>query len=92
MIDFAIWIFIGVCWNLGFNYTFQPGEIFAKPGKWMDENLPEWMQKPLYSCPFCMSSAHGTIIFWLFMYGQFEWYYWILYCFCLPGFTVMTRE
>lgn len=91
MIDFALWIFIGVCWNLGFNYTFQPGEIFGKIGEWMDAKFPEWIKKPLYDCAYCQGSIHGTWIFWAFMYDQFNWPYWILYCFCLTGFVVMVK-
>lgn len=89
MIDFLLWIVIGVCWILGFNLCFQEGEIFGKIGEKL-KPLPDWIKKPTFDCPYCMSSVHGTILFFLFI--PYAWYYWILYCFCLTGFVVIVKK
>lgn len=91
MIDFTLWIFVGACWIWGFEYTFQEGEIFGKPGNWMRNNFPDWYNKPVFNCKYCMASFHGTIIFTLFM-SDYVWYMWILYCFCLCGFTAILDK
>ena len=35
----------------------------------MRKKLPEWMITPLFECPYCMSSVHGSGFFILFSVG-----------------------
>jgi hypothetical protein len=39
---------------------YLPEMIFAKLSLWMERNLPQWMHKPLFECPVCMSIWYGT--------------------------------
>jgi hypothetical protein len=41
--------------------TFWEEHIFEEVGNWLDMKLPEWLQKPLYGCPICMSFWYGFI-------------------------------
>lgn len=43
--------------NVIFNWQ---GQIFDKLGEWLDERLPEYISKPLYGCPICMSIWWGV--------------------------------
>jgi hypothetical protein len=52
--------------------------------------LPEWIRKPLFECPPCMSSLHGTIAF--FIIGDFSIYFWPVFCFCLCGLNYIIKE
>lgn len=62
-----------------------------------DAPLPKWLAKPLYNCPFCMSSVWGVIGFYLFLQmppfvGElwgFGWYYLPIYCIQLCGFNYL---
>ena len=60
----------------GYTATFWEGHIFEKPGDWMEDNWPEWINKPLWQCPICASFWYGTVIYFLFDFGK--WYYWPL--------------
>lgn len=42
--------------------TTWEGQIFEKVGDYLQTRLPEWIQKPLYDCPICMSFWYGTAI------------------------------
>ena len=59
--------------------------------------LPQWMAKPLYDCPFCMSSVWGSIGFWVFMHSVsfraeclgFDWYFLPIYLFACCGLNYL---
>jgi hypothetical protein len=87
-IRFITAAFIAVGWIWGFEFTFKDGEIFGRPGNWMRAHLPEWVNKPLFDCKFCMSSAHGTIMYLILLSG-YPWYMWIVFCFSCCGMTAI---
>jgi hypothetical protein len=84
-------LFVTLCWIWGFNYTFKSGEIFGKIGDWGRKNLNENIISPLYDCPFCMSSVHGTIFYFLFL-QPYGWFLWVVFCFALCGFSTMVDK
>lgn len=38
--------------------------------------FPEWIRKPVISCPTCMASVWGSIIWWVFVYLQQSAFAW----------------
>lgn len=80
-----------VAWIWGFNYTFKPGEIFGDIGDWMRDTFQDRISKPLFDCPFCMSSVHGTAFFVVFLWG-YPWYLWIIFCFSLTGLSALIKD
>ena len=84
-------MFVTCAWIWGFEYTFKPGEIFGRAGEWMNRNLPEWLCKPTFACKYCMSSVHGTILFWSFL-PTYPIYMWVIFCFSLTGLTAMIDK
>jgi hypothetical protein len=42
--------------------TTWEGQIWEDVGNWLDRKLPEWLSKPLYGCPICMSFWWGFVI------------------------------
>ncbi len=89
--EFAIYfavLLIAVTFIWGLEYCFNDGEIFGKPGNWMRKHWPEWINKPLFQCKYCMSSVWGTTIFVAFLWG-WSWPLWILFCFCCCGLTAI---
>ena len=53
-------------------------------------HLPDWIKKPLATCPICMASVYGTPIFWLAYFAELINYdyiiiFYICYVFALSG-------
>lgn len=44
--------------------TLWPGMIFASIGEKL-KVLPEFIRKPLYDCPICMTPYYGSLILWM---------------------------
>lgn len=65
MIEFIIYILITSAWIWGVNCLFSEGHLLEATGDVLWEALPEWICKPLFNCPACMSSVHGLI--WFFV-------------------------
>lgn len=75
----------------GFAYCFHSDEIFGVPGDWMRKNFPEWINKPLFNCPMCMSSLHGTAFFILFLWG-YPVHLWLIFIVCLTGLSALIGK
>lgn len=69
---------------------FNEGMILGKPGEWMKLRLPEWLHKPLFSCPACMSSIYGTIGYFVGVRGDV--FLWPVYCICLCGLNYLLAK
>jgi hypothetical protein len=65
MTEFILYVVIASAWIWGFNALFQEGHVFEKAGDWMDDNLPWWVNKPIWSCAACQSSVHGLLWFFI---------------------------
>lgn len=63
MIDFIIWLVLAALWIWGIYFMCRRGQIFVDIGNVGKKVLPKWLQKPLFLCPMCMSSIHGTLIY-----------------------------
>jgi hypothetical protein len=82
----ALWI-TGV-WNAAL-----PGQILDPIATWMAGDghalppikgwAPDYLNKPLMTCPMCMASIHGTL--WYFLFQMGPWYIWPFYVVCLSG-------
>jgi len=46
--------------------------------------------KPLFACPYCMASFHGTIIYFTFVNHGIA--YWPVFCVCLCGFNYLLSQ
>lgn len=62
-------------WTIGYCCTFWEGMIFEKIGNWLEKKLPEYIQKPVYSCFICACFWWGSLIYWL-VWGNsvIEWF------------------
>lgn len=67
LLPLASLICIGI-WN-----AFGPGMILGWLGNVWEKRLPDAINKPLWSCPPCMASVHGTWIWMLFGGGLGMW-------------------
>lgn len=91
MIDILIILFINSLCIVGFNLSTNEGMILGKLATWTEYYLPEWLNKPLWACPYCMSSIHSTYIFIplaLQIDNSFAW--WPVYIIALCGITSIT--
>lgn len=90
-LEFALVAIVCCAWIWGFNYTFLTGEIFGLIGDLGRRNLNENVIKPIYDCPYCMSSIHGTTFFILFL-RDYPWWMWIIFCFVVCGGVAITDK
>lgn len=60
--------------TIGYCCTFWPGMIFEKAGEWLDDHLPDYLNKPLWKCYICTSFWLGTFLYLLIWRTSFlEW-------------------
>lgn len=92
MIDFLLCLVIVSLGIWGIHILFQEDHLLENVGDWLDENLPIYVNKPLWACPICMSSFWGTIGFvvvqFLFKVELSLWFYGP-FIFCLCGFNTL---
>jgi len=92
MVDFILLLILTSLWIWGFHGFFQLNDFFT--GKYSRFELPIFIRKPLFDCPPCMSSIHGTISYFLFT--DYPSYHaitlWIAFCFCLCGLNYIIKE
>lgn len=62
MTDFILSVILTSFWIHGVHRLFSPGYLLGEWGDHMEEQLPNWLMKPLFGCPVCMASIHGA--FW----------------------------
>lgn len=56
--------------------------LLARPADWMEDHFPRWVTKPLFVCPPCMSSVHGT---WIWLVTGGHWTGIPIFCLALCG-------
>ncbi len=54
------------------NSTTWEGMIFEDVANWLDTKLPEWISKPLYGCPICMSFWYGSVFYIIYKGVEIE--------------------
>lgn len=83
-------IFIVTAWIWGVKAVFTDPFIFFKLGEKVEGLIGRWVSKPLFRCPVCMSSAHGTYFFLYFdRSGIMDW---ALFVMCLAGISFLIKE
>jgi len=73
---------LGVLIITGIWTCFGQGMVMGELADWMEDRFPQWVTKPLFACPPCMSSVHGTWI-WFTLNGPVE--VWPIYVLALCG-------
>lgn len=61
MTDFLILLLIGSFWCFGIYAPFSEGYVFENIGTFGIKHLGK-LAKPLFACPPCMASVHGSIL------------------------------
>jgi len=89
-LEFLKVLLVALCWVWGVNYTFKTGEIFGKIGDWGRDKLPDWLITPLYDCPLCMASFHGSAFYWVFL--QQGVLLWVVFCFAICGASAIVDK
>lgn len=112
MIDFILLLILTSLWIFGFRALFQEDMILERLGDklWGETHkspsdlvplkkgwLPEWICKPLFQCPPCMSSIHGTYSFFLLFDHQHLTLIdtiglWVAFCICLCGLNYLITK
>jgi hypothetical protein len=90
MTEFLQLLLIGCLWIWGVNYLFKKGEILGFIGEYLRARVSKWILKPLFNCPACQSSLHGTLIY--FISGIGPLYLWPVFCICLVGINHIIIE
>jgi hypothetical protein len=91
MTDFIQVLFLNSLCILGFHISTNENMIFGKVADWLEDKLPIWLNKPLWACPYCMSSIHSTYIAipYLLYTEQSLWIY-PIYITALCGMVALT--
>jgi hypothetical protein len=71
MTHFWITLALAALIIMGVWTSFGEGMIFAKLGDWMEDNLHPYVNKPIFTCPQCMSSLWGGSI-WIWSGGAWQ--------------------
>lgn len=82
MTNFLLRLLIGCLICIGIWNAFKPEMILGWLGRIWDRRLPDTLNKPIWSCPPCMASIHGTW-FWFFAGGDLT--YWLPFVLALSG-------
>jgi hypothetical protein len=63
IITLIVWLIYACFWNK---------MIFGFIGNWLKSNTPEIIQKPLATCPMCMSIWWGSVAYWLIYHNSIK--------------------
>jgi len=79
---FYIRLALGCLVIVGIWTLFEKDMLLDKVGDYLVKQLPKWVTFPLFECPICMSSVHGT---WIWFITNGEWTGWPIFCIALCG-------
>jgi len=65
MIELLLTIVFCSLYCFGWWIITSDGMILYGVRIWADNNLPEFLYKPLFGCPVCFASVHGGTLFYL---------------------------
>ncbi len=82
MTDFPLLLLVGSLIIIGIWNAFSPGMILGWLGSIWDRRLPDAISKPLYACPPCMASVHGT---WVWFLAGGDLTMWVPFVLALSG-------
>lgn len=80
----AMLVCVGI-WN-----AFGHGQILGWLGDIWEKRLPDAINKPLWSCPPCLASVHGTWM-WFFLFDGSAGY-WIPFVLALSGLNKIVAH
>lgn len=80
--DFWARMAIGILVITGIWNAFNRGMIFERLGDFLCSFLPKYALKPLFECPMCMASVHGT---WIWFTTGGDLWMWPIYVIALSG-------
>jgi len=89
MIELLLLLFLGVAWTWGVKCLFSDNMLLESIAVQARMKLPGYVTKPLFDCPPCMASIHGTLIYFA-LYGGNIWL-WGLYCVMLCGLNYILK-
>lgn len=90
---FILFLLISVAWIWGICALFSEGFILEYVGNKLKSKLPDWITDPIFGCSVCMSSVHGTLIFFLSIMAQeFTILLWPIFCICLCGINFIINK
>lgn len=89
-LDFWLTLAFGVLWIAGVWTAFRPGMLLGNIADTIEAGLKAWfgheqgeyITKPLFRCPPCMASLHGSYV-WFVAGG--DWWMWFPFVICLCG-------
>lgn len=80
--DFWSKLFLGCLLIVGIWNAFGKGMVFERLGDYLHAALPKYARMPLYDCPMCMASVHGS---WLWLGFGGSWLWWPIFVVALSG-------
>lgn len=83
-------IFIVALVTLGYCCVFWEGMIFGKLGDLAENNLPEWLWKPIGGCYICACMWIGSIVYWLLYANNAK--EWLLTCIGAMGVNAAISQ
>lgn len=87
MKEWILYLILNSLWIWGFHALFAKEMILERVGDWLCDRLPEWITRPVFDCPTCQSSIHGTLVYFLFVNTGLLM--WPVYCVCLCGLNYL---
>lgn len=89
MVEFIQLIFLTSLWIWGVHAFFQLTGL-AEKLNW----IPARIRKPIWDCPPCCSSVHGTVSYFIFTNypDQHIIPLWVAFCFILCGLNYIIKE
>lgn len=98
MMDFIQALIIGAAWCIGFSVVIRKVVFEEIIGYNIDDRWDEvirpmkLLMKPVFACPACMASLHGSAIFFILLYPVTGILPWIPFCICLCGVNYFVTQ
>jgi len=89
IIDLLLMVALGTMWIWGIKCLFAEHMVLGKFAIKLRNLYPVYLTKPLFDCPPCMASIHGTLIYLLYSGKSIQ--EWILFCVVLCGFNFIIK-
>lgn len=89
MNEFLLKLFVASLMCVGIWNLFHKGMILGWLGDIWERRLPEAINKPLWSCPPCLASVHGT---WIWFYLGGDAMMWVPFCLALSGLNKLLSD
>lgn len=97
-VHFILYLVIASTWCVGVHAAFIKvviEEIFGTNVEALWDKMTrtqKLVSKPLWACPQCMASVHGTVIYFTQVAQMDSAQYWIPFCICLCGLNFFVSQ